>query len=300
MIIQNDIKSRTDWKKFLLNLDALEKIVQFIIKSNNISTNKIKQINLGTNVIFDLGKYILKIYAVDEETNSFMDWSREIILSNLLKSSSPYVTPRIIKSGYFKDYYRIYYNIMEKINNLSSFSDIINDTTSLQYKYCIQELHNIISFFHSLKININVAKQYSRPLRNYIAIKNEYDKYLKKYFSLNTTLNFGIVHGDLSESNIYFNEKGEIVILDFEDWMYAPDIVEYPIVCFELLKSSQVRIEFLNDTSFEMIEKLIVATLLHHESEKFLKLISLQMGKDKLPSISELRLFYSNQLLSKS
>lgn len=72
MIIQNDIKSRTDWKKFLLNLDALEKIVQFIIKSNNISTNKIKQINLGTNVIFDLGKYILKIYAVDEETNLYI------------------------------------------------------------------------------------------------------------------------------------------------------------------------------------------------------------------------------------
>ena len=43
------------------------------------------------------------------------------------------------------------------------------------------------------------------------------------------------------------NEKNEIVILDFEDWMYAPSIVEYPTICFELLKEPQIISDFFEN-----------------------------------------------------
>lgn len=126
---------------------------------------------------------------------------------------------------------------------------------------------------------------------------NEYVQYVNRYLS-NNHFEFGIVHGDLSETNIYFNKKGEIIILDFEDWMFAPFIVEYPTVCFELLKMPYIIKDFFSNTPKNtLIEMLIAGILLHHESTRFLKLIASKTGNSTgLPGIDELRLFLVNWL----
>lgn len=77
--------------------------------------------------------------------------------------------------------------------------------------------------------------------------------------------------------------------------MYAPIIVEYPTICFELLKTPQNIQSFFNYTSLnKLIEMLIAGVLLHNESNRFLKNISLQMGKpDEFPTISDLYSFFT-------
>lgn len=296
MIIVDSIKNLSDWKLFLSNTNAIEYLAQYIVKQSGVSVSKIERINIGTNAVFDLGNFILKIYAVSEDSNPMLDCKREIILSNLLQSS-PYHVPSIVKTGYINDRYTIYYNFIEKIEVSYSFADIINSKESSQRRSAIKELHSVIEYLHVLDIDIQIAKMYSKSTKSNIIKADEYARFLKSYTNQNT-LNYGIVHCDLSESNMYYDSDGKIVILDFEDWMYGPSIVEYPTICFELIRGPQIVKEFINGMPLsKVIETLIAAILLHHESERFLKQITLQKGSDKLPSVNEIKTFLSKWLL---
>lgn len=233
----------------------------------------------------------MKVYATSETSDPFMDCRREIILSNALRTS-PYCVPEIIDTGYINDRYTIYYIIMKKIDGLYSFSNVISNESPWYTTY-LQELHRIIACLHSLNLGKTTSTFFSKSIRNYDTEENKYADYLRKYITRNP-FTFGIVHGDLSESNIYINKNGNITLLDFEDWMYAPIFVEYPAICFELLKSPKIIKDFFSDIPINnAIEMLIASVLLHHESERFLKIILLQTGNTKaLPSIYDLELFF--------
>lgn len=83
MIIQRTLNDLADWKDFLKSENIVENLVNLILEQCDISVNNVKKIDLGTNAVFDLGNYILKIYAVNENSNSKSDCIREIILSKL-------------------------------------------------------------------------------------------------------------------------------------------------------------------------------------------------------------------------
>lgn len=293
MIIQRALNDLADWKDFLRSENIIINLVNPILKQCNISVCGVKKIDLGTNAVFDLGNYILKIYAVNENSNSKSDCIREVILSNLLRSSH-YRVPAIIKTGYIDDRYAIYYNVMEKFNDLLPVCNILSNPNSLDYTAFLKELHALINCIHSLQVDSNIVSLYSKSIMGELSKNNEYVQYVNRYL-INHYLEFGIVHGDLSETNIYFNNKGEIIILDFEDWMFAPFIVEYPTVCFELLKTPYIINDFFtNIPKNNLIEMLIAGILLHHESTRFLNLIASKTGNNTgLPGIKELRLFLS-------
>lgn len=297
MIIQRTLNDLADWKEFIKSENIVENLVNPILEQCNISVNSIRKIDLGTNAVFDLGNYILKVYAVNENSNSKSDCIREIILSRLLMSSH-YHVPTIVKTGCINDRYTIYYNVMEKFNDLVPVCNILSNPNSLNYIVFLKELHSLIKCIHSLQVDFNIAKLYSKSIMGELSKRNEYAQYVNRYLT-NNHFEFGIVHGDLSETNIYSNSKGETIILDFEDWMYAPFIVEYPTICFELLKKPNIINDyFANIPKNDLIEMLIVGILLHHESTRFLKLIASKTGNAvELLGIKELRLFLSNWLL---
>lgn len=297
MIIQRTLNNLADWKDFIKSENIVEDLVNLILEQCDISVNNVKKIDLGTNAVFDLGNYILKIYAVNENSNSKSDCIREIILSKLLISSH-YHVPTIIKTGYIDDRYNIYYNVMEKFNDLVPVCNILANPNSLNYMEFLKKLHLLIKCINSLQVNLNIVNLYSKSIMGELSRNNEYVQYVNRYLT-NNHFKFGIVHGDLSETNIYYNNKGEIIILDFEDWMYAPFIVEYPTICFELLKTPYIIHDyFANIPKSDLIEMLTAGILLHHESTRFLKLIASKTGNTMgLLGIKELRLFLSDWLL---
>lgn len=296
MIIHRVLNDLADWKDFLKNDDSIIKIINSILDQCNIDIHSVKRIEFGTNAVFDLGNYILKIYAVNEKSSSELDCIREIILSKLLMPSY-YRVPSIIKTGHIEDRYTIYYIIMEKFNCLVPVRNVLSDINSVDYTIFLKELHAIINYIHSLKVDSNIISLYSKPIMGELSKCNEYVQYVNNYL-FNNRLEFGIVHGDLSETNIYFNKEGEIIILDFEDWMYAPFIAEYPTICFELLKTPNIINDFFsNIAKNNLIEMLIAGILLHHESTRFLKIIASKIGNNtEFPSLKEMQLFLSNWL----
>ncbi len=298
MIIQNKLTNLVDWKEFISKQPAIDEIAKNILKECEISAPKFERINIGTNAVFDLGNTILKIYATYEgsQQHARMDCKREIILSNLLKDA-PFRVPAIVRTGCICDRYIMYYSILEKIDALYPFFNEKNNMNISEQSTSIKELHKVIQVISNTPINTDIAKFYSKPHRNFNEDNDEYAQYLQSYFNKNS-FDLGIVHGDLSETNIYLDHKGNTVVLDFEDWMYAPVIAEYPTICFELLKTSQnIQSFFYNTSLSELIEMLVAGVLLHNESNRFLKKISLQIGKtDSLPTVSDLYSFFSEFL----
>lgn len=292
MIIRNKLTNLVDWKEFILKHSAIDEIAKGILKECKVSTPIIERINIGTNAVYDLGNAILKIYATYEESqHAWMDCRREIILSNLLKDA-PFRVPSILRTGCIRDRYTIYYNFLEKIDGLYPFFNFENNLNVLEQSMRIQDLYKVIQFINNIPINTYIAEFYSKPLRNFNKDNDEYAQYLQKYFNKNS-YDLGIVHGDLSETNIYLDHEKNIVVLDFEDWMYAPIIVEYPTICFELLKTSQnIQSFFYNTSLSELVEMLVTGILLHNESNRFLQKISLQIGKPReLPTVGDLYSF---------
>lgn len=294
MIIQKQLITLDDWKDFISEQSAIDEIAKSILRECDILPRAFERINIGTNAVFDLGDTVLKIYASYEEAqHAWMDCRREITMLNMLKNA-PFRVPSIIRTGYICDRYKMYYNILEKFNVLHPFFHDKYTLDISEYNTCIQELHKVIQVINNIPINTYIAQIYSKPLRNFNKDNDEYARYLKIYFRKNA-FNLGVVHGDLSETNIYLDHERNTVVLDFEDWMYAPIIVEYPTICFELLKTPQNIQSFFNYTSLnKLIEMLIAGVLLHNESNRFLKNISLQMGKpDEFPTISDLYSFFT-------
>ncbi len=166
MIINRVLNDLTDWKDFLRNDNIIVNLVDLILEQCNITKYDVKKINLGTNAVFDLGNYILKIYAVNEKSSSKLDCIREVILSKLLMSSY-YCVPTIIKTGYIKDRYTIYYNVMEKFNDLVPVSNVLSNANSLDYAAFLKELHAIINCIHSLKTDSNVNGKTRVPIQNW-------------------------------------------------------------------------------------------------------------------------------------
>ena len=61
----------------------------------------------------------------------------------------------------------------------------------LGYTLFLKELHNIIHFFHSLNVNSNIARMYSKPIKKYPKEQIEYTEYLHKYLHKNHS-NYGM------------------------------------------------------------------------------------------------------------
>lgn len=175
MIIQRALNDLADWKDFLRSENIIVDLVNPILKQCNISAYNIKKINIGTNGIFDLGNYILKVYAVNEKSNSKLDCDREIILSNLLMSS-PYCVPTVIKTGYIDDRYAIYYNVMEKFNDLVPVCHILSQTKALDYTVFLEELHSIINCISSLQVDSKLSVYTQNQLwENHQSVMNMYN-----------------------------------------------------------------------------------------------------------------------------
>ena len=292
MIIQDKITSLVEWKRFVSEHFSITEIAKKVLSECNIGHSQFKRINIGTNAVFDLGNTILKIYATHEELpDAKMDYKRELLLSDALKGA-PFRVPSIIEAGCIYDRYPIYYVLLQKMDGLHPFFDKQNISNVSEQRMRMNDLRNAVKYINTYPMAAHIATYYSKPLKKYSIENDEYMYYLQRYFK-HSMYDMGIVHGDLSETNIYLDNEDNIVVLDFEDWMYAPIFVEYPTICFELLKTAQNIQVYFDKTSFiELVEMLMAGILLHNESTRFLKKISLKMGMpEKFPTIGELRSF---------
>lgn len=162
MIIRKRLKSAEDWKQFK-NSEDIYKLTEKIVKNIGIAKhNTLLRINIGTNAIFEVGNSIIKIYAIAEDNyNSYLDWTREKLLLSYLKNTN-LVIPLIIYSGFIRDRYCVFYNVLEKLSGLNSLGDILQDTSNPRHQWGLQKLQSVIDKFQLISFQDNVARKYSK------------------------------------------------------------------------------------------------------------------------------------------
>ncbi|MGL5381789.1 phosphotransferase [Clostridium sp.] len=201
-------------------------------------------------------KYILRVYLNNKYyINDINDFNCELeLLYFLMLKNMPVSYPIKNKDNLFLS--KVILNNELRFIAMFSFAEgspltsVLEDDLAINLGKNIADLHKTFDEFSSkynrYKINIDyLIKEPIEMLRKY-AVHYEldnlsffipYEKYLcskLKELPINR-YSYGIIHGDLNPSNIHVDEKGNIIIFDFDHCAYGWRIHDLAVVklCYE-------------------------------------------------------------------
>ena len=240
LLFTADIHDWTSWGKIFQSIEAFKPLVEYIFNNHSLPYTGIEHCMPGTNAVFKIGGFIVKIFAPYEsgmDTDS--DFMTELFgIKRANKLGIP--SPQLVASGTVEDKYVFHYLIMEYIfgytlgNLESELSDYEKIEYAKQLRIITDKLNLSCQRFNDYDI-VNRALSCERWSKFPQSFQIERRKFLEQY---NCKNNLVYVHGDLNPDNVLINTEGKLFIIDFADAVLAP--LEYELVaivcelfCFE-------------------------------------------------------------------
>ena len=224
-----------DWHDEKKSVSAFALLIEYIMKKEKLPVAAIENLTPGTNAVFKVGEYAVKIfvpsemyeaenkgYGTDVNIELFgMEWANKMGVPS----------PKLIAHGIVEDKYLFRYMIMEHVRGVE-----------------LDKFEDRLSYEDKVTIGRNVRKitdKLNLPCENFtpidimeFAINNEgwknegfpesflaeLSEYLKD-FEMGQKV---YCHGDFHEGNILVDENMNVSLIDFADAMYAP--AEYELV----------------------------------------------------------------------
>jgi len=242
-LFSEQINNWDDWGNVFQSISAFAPLVNHIFQKKNLPLEKIEQLCPGSNAVFKVGDYVIKIFApqgMGEDYGTNVDVE---LFGMKLANAQGVPAPKLIAHGEVEDKYYFRYMIMEYING-KMFGEI-EDSLSYEDKVNIgKQMRSITE-----KLSVPCENFTSVDVMQY-AIEN--NGWQKEGFSaslrkerLECVANIHIdenkkvyCHGDWNCDNILIDDKMNVYVIDFADAMYAP--IEYEFVyiasalfCFE-------------------------------------------------------------------
>jgi len=306
-LFRKDIYDWNSWGEVYQSISDFQELIKAIfIKENLSGYEQISNLTPGTNAVFKVGNYVIKIFAPKESgANTDIDYNAE--MSSIKSAITGGInTPRVITASYIEDRYVFRYFIMDYIDGQEA-GNVLKSYSS----------HQKLNFVHKLKENLYKLNTIPIEQVNPDSIKKRainnirWDKYtdaIKAQISdilMSHNLSpLTYVHGDITADNVMVDVNEDLFIIDFADSTIAPIEYEYPPIIFDLFDFDQEMIhEFMKGIDYDVfIEKLFVSTLLHEFGAFFVKDIYKKCTGndiDELTDIYEIkRLIYSKFLIS--
>ena len=302
-LFKKDITDWNSWGSVFQSIDDFRKLIQEIFIRENIKYyDKISNLTPGTNAVFKVGNYVIKIFAPKESgANTDADYiaEKESMERAINKGIN---TPNIISANSIQDKYMFRYFIMDYIDGKEAGNVLKN------YSYTQKS-----NFVHNLKENLKKLNTKPKEHKNMNFVKerainnerwNQYSHSIKLQIR-NILRNYNLsqcvyVHGDITADNVMLDKDGNLFIIDFADSTIAPVEYEYPPIIFELFNFDIELIhEFTKDMDYNIfIEKLFISILLHDFGANFVESIYKKFtGKaiHELQDINEIKgLIYEN------
>ncbi|WBW96434.1 aminoglycoside phosphotransferase family protein [Oceanirhabdus sp. W0125-5] len=302
-LFKKDIIDWNSWGTVFQSIDDFKELIEEIfIRENLKGYDEISNLTPGTNAVFKVGTYVIKIFAPKEsDANTDSDYIAEMdaMKRALYKDIN---TPNIIAAGSIEDKYLFRYFIMDFINGKEA-SDVLKD-----YSYSQKS-----NFVQKLKENLNKLNTKPKELNNGNFIKeraihnerwNPYSPLIKSQIA-EILRNYDLsqcvyVHGDITADNVMLDKNDNLFIIDFADSTIAPVEYEYPPIVFELFDYDHELIhEFTKEMDYDVfIDKLFISILLHDFGANFVHdIYKKYTGKspNELRDIYEIkRLIYTN------
>jgi len=234
-IFNANINGWSSWGRVFQSIKDFEPLIKYIFNRHNLPFKEIEHCMPGTNAVFKVGDFVVKIFAPKEsgmDTDS--DYKTELFgieRANRLGIS----VPQLLASGTAEDKYVFHYLIMEHISG-GSFGQLesgMTDEEKIEFGKKLREITDRMNTpcerFNHIDV-INRALHCERWSKFPLSFQNERKEYLKQYKITAPVY----VHGDLNPDNVWIDAKGKLYIIDFADAVLAPSEYELAAVVCEL------------------------------------------------------------------
>lgn len=222
------VTSWSEWGAVYQSIPAFEPLIGRIFANEGLSAAEVGHCTPGTNAVFRVGKYVVKIFAPAESgMDTLSDYDTELYgLSRAERLGVP--APRLAAAGHIADKYLFYYLVMERINGEalgkagSSLDDARKYGIGRQLRELIRKMDVPCEAFNGVDF-LSRAVGCPRYKKMPPSFQADRAAFLRAYRPRDKVY----VHGDLTRDNALLGADGKIYIIDFADSLVAP--VEYEL-----------------------------------------------------------------------
>ncbi len=266
-LFNEQIENWGDWGGVFQSITAFRPLVEYIFDKENLPLAEIENLTPGTNAVFKVGGYVVKLFAPAESgIDQTLDLQTELFATrraNELGVSAP----RLTASGFADDKYRFAYMITEYIDG-SEFTGAVKGMTVGQKITVGRKLREITDKMNTpcgIFNNIDVIGDKGR----YRRWENYPEPFKAERLSYIRSHDYGdkvFVHGDLCGDNILLTPDGGLYIIDFADAVLAPKIYEHALVAVELFEFDPALMRgYFGDCSVSELKEICFDGLLIHD-----------------------------------
>ncbi|MFE6795807.1 aminoglycoside phosphotransferase family protein [Paenibacillus chitinolyticus] len=266
-LFKTEINGWDSWGKLYQTISTFEPLIKSIFVKEKLPFTKIEHCTPGTNAVFKVGDYVIKIFAPKESgidsTADFETESFAIHRANTLGVS----VPKLLASGFIQDKYRFSYMIMDYING----TEINKLNKNLTYEEKVTIGHRLRLITDAINTpcgsfnGIDVIRDKDR--------QNRWEKYSehfrKERLNYIHSHDFGekvFVHGDLNGDNLLLTHDQKLYIIDFAEAVLAPAVYEHALIACELFRFDKAFMTgYFGDYNMDEITELVFNGILIHD-----------------------------------
>lgn len=224
-----------DWGGIFQSIPAFAPLVYRILDAEGLPRAKIEGLTPGTNAVFKVGSYVVKVFAPAESGYDQTPDLKTELFATRRANALGVSAPRLVAGGFVEDKYRFEYIVTDFIEG-AEFPDAVKGMAYGEKLSVGRKLRAVTDLLNTSCEAFNV----------FDAVCNEgrfpvWDKFPAGFNAeravYKRTHDFGekvFAHGDLCGDNILVTPGGELFIIDFADSVLAPVSYEHALVAVEL------------------------------------------------------------------
>ncbi|MDR6884120.1 phosphotransferase [Bacillus sp. 3255] len=303
-LFRKEIIDWTSWAAVLQSIEDFRPLISAIFEKERLEgIDRISLLAAGTNAVFRVGEYVIKILAPCESgVNQDADYDVE--LQSMRRAYELGIrTPRIVAASSWQDKYLFAYIVMDFIDGELA-GHAFNKYDDAQKMQFIQELKHTMSLFNT----IPDKEMDTRMIRTRALMNSRWEPFpecvKRQVETIIGELDLSdcvYVHGDLNANNLIQDENHRLYLIDFAECIVAPVWYEYPPILFDLFDHDRQAIKaFMADSHpRDFQDKVFGALLLHDFGADFIRDIYIRhTGKmvQEMKNIDEIRSILSGLL----
>ena len=266
-LFTEELSSWSSWGKVFQSINAFRPLIKYIFQKENLKFTQIENCTPGTNAVFKVNGYIVKLFAPKESgMDTDTDFDTELFGMCRVNNLGVFA-PKLVASGAVEDKYLFCYMVMEYIDGIEISEIRKKLTTDEKYKIgqklrtITDKMNTSCEPFNNLDV-INDIGRYKRWTKYPESFKRERLEYIKSHDFGEHVFN----HGDLNGDNILLGKNGELYIIDFADAVLAPKSYEQALITCELFHFEKPYLHgYFGEYSIEELTELCFNGLLIHD-----------------------------------
>jgi len=227
LLFTEQINSWEEWGNVFCSISAFAPLVEYIFEREKLPVAKMEKLTPGTNAVFKVGDYVVKIFAPPRLGEDFGTDVAVELFGMRWAERQGVPSPKLVAHGVVEDKYYFEYLVMAYIHGklLSEVEDSLSDADKViigqQVRAITDQLNRPCEKFTPIDV-----MQYALETEDWdkegfpVSFQRERLAYLSHFCMTDKEKVY--CHGDLHIENILVDEELGVYIIDFADAMYAP------------------------------------------------------------------------------